>query len=64
MAASNQLYADDNRTHLGTFSSHWAACAAMLRLGGNPEFRSMGGDKAEDLAEEVRIAAAGGKGAA
>jgi hypothetical protein len=40
---------------LGTFSSHWAACAAMIRLS-DPGFRSMGGDKPEDLAVERQIA--------
>lgn len=39
---------------LGTFSSHWAACAAMIRLS-QPDFKSTGGDKPEDLAEEARI---------
>lgn len=36
---------------LGTFSSHWAAVAALVRLH-QPEFRSLGGDKPEDLAAE------------
>lgn len=50
----NQLLKDD-RTVLGTFSSHWAATAAMIRLS-NPDFRSLGGDKAEDLAVEAGMA--------
>lgn len=36
---------------VGTFSSHWAAVAAMVRLT-HPEFKSLGGDKQEDLQEE------------
>jgi len=39
---------------LGTFSCHWAAVAAMVRLR-QPDFRSTGGDNAEDLAEEQRM---------
>lgn len=49
-AYCNQLKADDG-TVLGEFSSHWAACAAMIRLA-DPAFRSLGGDKPEDLAKE------------
>lgn len=41
---------------VGEFSNHWAAVAAFVRLR-HPEFRSLGGDKPEDLAEEVRMAA-------
>ena len=33
---------------VGPFSSHWAACAAMIRLS-NPSFESLGGDKQCDL---------------
>lgn len=40
---------------IGPFSSHWAACAAMIRLH-NPSFVSLGGDKADDLAIEARAA--------
>ncbi len=36
---------------LGTFSSHWAAVAALVRLH-QPEFESLGGDKTIDLREE------------
>lgn len=53
----NQLMADDSvtpRRVLGTFSSHWAACAAMIRLS-DPDFKSLGGDKPEDLATESKI---------
>jgi hypothetical protein len=39
---------------LAWFSSHWAACAAMIRLR-QPDFVSLGGDKPEDLAEEARL---------
>jgi hypothetical protein len=35
----------------GPFSSHWAACAAMLRLS-DPTFQSTGGDREDDLALE------------
>lgn len=40
---------------LGVFSSHWAAVAALVRLQ-QPAFRSLGGDKPEDLAAEVGLA--------
>lgn len=33
---------------LGTFSSHWAAVAAMIRLT-DSAFRSLGADRPEDL---------------
>lgn len=42
----------------GPFSSHWAACAAMIRLH-QPSFVSLGGDKASDLAIEAEIKAKG-----
>lgn len=51
----NNLESDSGQV-LGTFSSHWAACAAMIRIS-DPDFRSLGGDKPEDLAVEVTIAA-------
>lgn len=44
-------------TRIGEFSSHWAACAALIRLK-QPDFESLGGDGAEDLALERRIASA------
>lgn len=45
---------DDMGTVLGKFSSHWAACAAMIRLT-DRSFVSLGGDKAADLAEEAAM---------
>lgn len=41
----------DTGERIGPFSSHWAACAAMIRRS-NPEFKSLGGDKESDLAIE------------
>lgn len=55
-AYSRNLMRADYVHPLGTFSSHWAACAAMIRLSGNPDFQSLGGDKPEDLALEKQIA--------
>lgn len=53
-ADGNFLVLDDGR-RFGPFSSHWAACAAMIRLS-DPDFRSMRpGDKLEDLAIEATI---------
>lgn len=55
-------YADGNYLVLtsgervGPFSSHWAACAAMIRLS-DPTFRSTGGDRQSDLDLEAGIAA-------
>jgi hypothetical protein len=49
----SSLYHDDG-TLLATFSSHWGACAAMIRQS-NPSFRSLGGDLEEDLAVERTI---------
>lgn len=46
------VLADGRR--FGPFSSHWAGCAAMIRLS-DPAFRSLGGDKPEDLAIEKGI---------
>lgn len=46
-----QLIEHETDRVLGTFSSHWAACEAMLRLN-VLSFRSLGGDKREDLAVE------------
>lgn len=37
-----------------TFSSHWAAVAAMIRRH-DPDFVSLGGDKPEDLEREKGI---------
>lgn len=36
------------------FSRHWAACAAMIRLT-DPDFRSLGEDRPEDLAKEAPL---------
>jgi len=53
-------YADDNYLVLadgsrhGPFSSHWAACAAMIRRT-QPGFVSMGGDRLDDLEREAAI---------
>lgn len=41
-----------SKIDLGTYSSHWAACAAMIRLH-NSRFRSLGEDRPEDLALEA-----------
>lgn len=41
----------------GPFTSHWAATAAMIRLS-DPTFKSLGEDKAVDLAIERDIRAA------
>ena len=51
--SGNILYGKDGK-ELGSFSSHWAACAAMIRKT-NPYFRSLTGDKKEDLVTEERI---------
>ena len=53
-AYDNELR-DDDGTVLGVFSRHWAACATMIRLS-DPAFRSMDGDRPEDLAIEAQIA--------
>lgn len=50
---SNELREDSHKT-VGVFSSHWAAVAAMLRLT-DPAFKSLGGDKKEDLAIEATM---------
>jgi len=39
-------------SRLGPFSSHWAACAAMVRRS-DPTFVSLGGDMPSDLAIEA-----------
>lgn len=55
------LYADDNTVKarpsgevLATFSGHWPACAALIRLA-DPSFVSMGGDTAANLAAEEAL---------
>ena len=54
MHANGNILVSDEGEPLGVFSSHWAACAAMLRLG-NPDFVSLGGDAVQDLAVESVI---------
>lgn len=49
----NQLMDEDDRP-LGTFSSHWAAVAAMIRMGDH-DFRSLGRDDPADLAIEAAM---------
>lgn len=43
----------DDGTKIGPFSSHWAACAAMICMS-DPQFQSLGGDKPPDLEIERR----------
>lgn len=52
-AYDNELQTNCGKA-LGVFSSHWAAIAAMIRLG-DPSFRSLGGDKPEDLEVEAQV---------
>ena len=50
----NELRDDAGRT-VASFSRHWAAVAALIRLN-DPGFRSLGNsDHPEDLAEERRF---------
>lgn len=51
MHADSLFLVLDDGTRIGPFSSHWAACAAMIRRS-DPFFRSTGGDKPEDLRME------------
>ena len=53
-AFSNQVMADNGQT-LATFSSHWAAVAAMLRVG-DPDYKSLRGDSIKDLETEKYLA--------
>jgi hypothetical protein len=53
-ASRNQLIEHGTGRVLETFSSHWAACAAMIRLS-DCSFKSLSGDKAEDLEKEARL---------
>ncbi len=39
---------------LGVFSCHWAAVAALVRLS-QPEFKSLNGDRREDLVIEAGL---------
>ena len=56
-ADGQYLVLEDGR-RVGPFSSHWAACAAMIRMS-DPTFVSTGGDRQEDLAIERCAALAG-----
>ena len=49
-ADGQYLVLEDGR-RVGPFSSHWAACAAMIRIY-DPTFVSTGGDRQEDIAIE------------
>jgi hypothetical protein len=49
-ASDRHLVLLDGR-RIGPFSSHWAAVAALIRLG-DPSFVSLGGDRPDDLAIE------------
>ena len=50
-ADGNFLVIPEQSKRVGPFSSHWAACAAMIRMS-DPTFVSTGGDRPEDLAVE------------
>lgn len=60
---ATDCYADDvylvlpDGRRVGPFTHHWAAVAAMIRLS-DPEFRSLGGDKPENLAIEAALTGA------
>lgn len=54
--ADDRFLVLDNGQRIGPFSSHWAACAAMIRRS-DPSFQSTGGDRPEDLAVETQITA-------
>jgi len=41
---------------IGAFSCHWAAVAALVRLH-QPDFKSLGGDRRDDLAMETEMRA-------
>lgn len=57
VVVSNHSQSRGGPTTLGVFSCHWAAVAALIRLR-QPEFRSLDGDKSEDLAKEPAMRAA------
>lgn len=59
-ADGSYLVLEDGR-RVGPFSSHWAACAAMIRMS-DPTFVSTGGDRPEDLAIETNAILAALKG--
>lgn len=54
MYVLSNIVRSENFEVLGTFSSHWAAVAAITRIS-NPEFKSLGGDSEADLAEEAKM---------
>jgi hypothetical protein len=60
MGWDGKLYADGDfvvmrrGTRVGPFSSHWAACAALIRLY-EPSFQSLGGDRISDLKLEKQL---------
>lgn len=49
--ANDKFLVLDDGSRIGPFSSHWAACAAMIRRS-QPSFKSLNGDRADDLAIE------------
>jgi len=51
MYAFSKTVRNENSEVVGTFSSHWAAVAAITRLM-NPSFKSLAGDSEADLLEE------------
>jgi len=59
-ARPTDLQANDNQVRtaggelVGVFDSHWAAVAAIIRMS-HPEFKSLGGDSADNLAEEATM---------
>jgi len=50
---SNKVCNESGKT-LATFSSHWAAVVALIRIE-KPEFKSLNGDKEADLIEELKL---------
>lgn len=52
---STDLFDDSGKMIASGFSSHWAACAAMIRLS-DPTFKSLGGDRPADLEIEKAMA--------
>ena len=52
-ADGHYLVLDDGR-RIGPFSSHWAACAAMIRQR-DLSFRSLGGGREDDLLMERTV---------
>ena len=54
VAVGNELRESMNGPVLAVFSGHWPAVAAMIRLT-EPGFRSLGGDREDDLAVEAQL---------